>query len=895
MTLVLCCIYSMLSSQTMMVRPHGISPRDASASSEDIFDRSYNGLLNVGIETKMYLKGTFEDSTLSTAAAWTLVTKPTGSAAVVGDTSIVTVDSTGQIIAFTPDVAGTYKVAFSEGSTYSDTVTINAGTYVGGVLATDERDKTGFTGTQCGTCHQGEFAKWQETGHYDIFEGGMKGTVSSHYGGSCVGCHTTGYDSDAGNNGFDDRKQTWKGAETAFVFPDSTSLVDDYGSADTTDPVLFPAVWDSLFSFFPNSMQLARIQCESCHGPGSAHLGVTADSKMVSSLSADNCAWCHDSGTHHVYPEQWDVSVHANPQHPYTRSSCAPCHNGAGFIAFVKGGKVGLSEDMPENVPITCATCHDPHDNANEHQLRTVEVTLSNDEEVVGGGLGRLCMNCHKSRRNAALYTGVDFGYSSHYGPHHGPQADMLIGTNVPTFGKKLPTSPHFSATENACVNCHMAEGHADDEGNVLLAGSHSFSMTDPNGVDNVKACEECHGDIGEEFGEKRYYFNGNADHDGDGVEEGLKEEIEGLMDALALMIPPIDSSAVDVSGTYIYTETEAKAAYNYLFVEEDRSHGVHNPAFAVALLRITIQALKNNAIEGEIVAIDDVPNDQGKQVKIIWDKFVDDGIAVDPIRSYTVKRFDDYDTTWTGAGRHLADGSWRYALVVPTLFDSTIVTGQHLTKFKVVAISSDGTVFESEAAEGYSVDNLVPQAPPNLITAVVNQTVELSWEAPSDPDINYYEVYRSTNPGFTADETTLIGTTVDLTWGDEGLAGGTYYYKVAAVDFSGNKGDISDEVSAEVLSIGDEALPLEYALMQNFPNPFNPVTTIKFSMPENGFVTLMLFNSIGQISGELINKEMQAGRHSITFNGSQMSSGIYFYIIRVNDFRETKKMVLVK
>ena len=102
-----------------------------------------------------------------------------------------------------------------------------------------------------------------------------------------------------------------------------------------------------------------------------------------------------------------------------------------------------------------------------------------------------------------------------------------------------------------------------------------------------------------------------------------------------------------------------------------DHSYGIHNPAFTVALLKVTIQALVNNAIEGQIVAIDDVPNDQGKQVRIIWDKFVDDGIAVDPVATYLVKR-NDGDETWTGVGQHPADGSKRYALVVPTLYDST-------------------------------------------------------------------------------------------------------------------------------------------------------------------------------------------------------------------------------
>ena len=76
-------------------------------------------------------------------------------------------------------------------------------------------------------------------------------------------------------------------------------------------------------------------------------------------------------------------------------------------------------------------------------------------------------MNCHQSRRDAATYTNQP---GSHYGPHYAPQADMLIGTNVATFGKTLPTSPHISALENACVDCHMHE-RGDHGEHVLPEG----------------------------------------------------------------------------------------------------------------------------------------------------------------------------------------------------------------------------------------------------------------------------------------------------------------------------------------------------------------------------------------------------------------------------------------
>lgn len=90
------------------------------------------------------------------------------------------------------------------------------------------------------------------------------------------------------------------------------------------------------------------------------------------------------------------------------------------------------------------------------------------------------------------------------------------------------------------------------------------------------------------------------------------------------------------------------------------------------------------------------------------------------------------------------------------------------------------------------------------------------------------------------------------------------------------------------------------YQLFQNYPNPFNPNTTIKFSIPVNGFVTLQVFDMLGREVKSLVNNEMTTGFYSYNFNASDLSSGIYFYRIQVNgakgvEFVNTKRMVLVK
>jgi hypothetical protein len=89
--------------------------------------------------------------------------------------------------------------------------------------------------------------------------------------------------------------------------------------------------------------------------------------------------------------------------------------------------------------------------------------------------------------------------------------------------------------------------------------------------------------------------------------------------------------------------------------------------------------------------------------------------------------------------------------------------------------------------------------------------------------------------------------------------------------------------------------LPKSYALEQNYPNPFNPSTTITFTAPKTGHVTLKVFNTLGQVVATLVDDEYGAGTHEVRFDASVLSSGVYFYTLKSNDFSATKKMMLVK
>ena len=548
-------------SQTFSVHTFGVSPR---AVEEDTvahyFDSWYNGLQNVGNEAKVYLEVT--SSAKLNAPVWTIISKPIGSSAAFGATNDI--DTSNQVIFFNPDKVGTYVIVATDGS-LKDTITINSSLFVG------------YEKGACYICHNGAFVpegvplfnNWQGTAHATATTAGLNGTFGSHFGESCLQCHTTGYDTLANNGGFDDYP---------FVFP----------------TVLQPGMADSMTAVYPDAMARANVQCEACHGPANNHYGNANDERIAKTLSPELCGYCHDAtGAHEYYSEQYYASVHANPTTLARGSStsCAPCHSGSGFVAWMKGGKTALTS-APAVQKIACAVCHDPHDATNEFQLRTVSVTFANGVTESSIGNGALCMNCHQARVNGVDYTN-DYlnNLSSHYGPHHGPQGDMVAGTNAVDFGEKFPTSPHMQAADG-CIECHMSAASVNSDGSRQLFGSHSLNMVDPKtGNDNVSACAPCHGTIGTHFSDKKFYVNGNADLDGDGVANGLQVEIQGMLDSVAMYLPPVGQLGVSVTDSSV-TPLQAQAAYNYFFVEEDRSLGIHNPQYAYSVLAATLQRL---------------------------------------------------------------------------------------------------------------------------------------------------------------------------------------------------------------------------------------------------------------------------------------------------------------
>jgi hypothetical protein len=553
---------------TITLTPYGVSPREAGLSTTDIYKYQYTALHNVGVGTMMYIKVQRSSGKLE-SPKWSAIQYPSGSKPVFSSSVDVLNDST-QVIAFTPDKAGKYIVQVVDGL-FVGTMTINSAKYLGYQNSVVNGVDTKVT---CKTCHSSKVSEWEGTGHASMFTRAMNGTPglsgpTDHYSKNCISCHTTGYDKDstAVNDGFDD---------LTFTYP----------------TVLAPGTYDQLVVNFPDAMKRANIQCESCHGPASNHVGDTRDFRMEVSYDYKVCAYCHDDGNHHIFPEQFAVSGHAVTvnESGAGREACVRCHTGVGFVQFANN--IQTTDPLFDNsyTPITCAVCHDPHDATNEYQLRKVDASILGPNKtsvaVTDAGTGTICFNCHQSRTEAgAAVAGVGTSaISSRFGPHHGPQGDLLVGSNLLELGGiKLTKTNHIGVTEDACVKCHMYPNAKDASGKVMLSGSHSFAMSSPDGEDNMNACIQCHGStFGNSFDQARFFYNGEGDLDGDGTIEGLQDEVKHMI-ALIMNKLPIKAGATSPVPDKTWTADQLSAYWNAITVQEDRSFGIHNPKYIVS------------------------------------------------------------------------------------------------------------------------------------------------------------------------------------------------------------------------------------------------------------------------------------------------------------------------
>ena len=134
-------------------------------------------------------------------------------------------------------------------------------------------------------------------------------------------------------------------------------------------------------------------------------------------------------------------------------------------------------------------------------------------------------------------------------------------------------------------------------------------------------------------------------------------------------------------------------------------------------------------------------------------------------------------------------------------------------------------------------------------------------------------------------------GTTTDInkyTYLDNDVEKGKYYYRLKQIDYDGSF-EYSKEIEIEVNTANN------FSLKQNYPNPFNPTTSIKYTVPSNEYVTLKVYDILGNEVATLVNEQQESGRYTVNFDGDKLSSGLYIYKIQAGKFSQVRKMLLLK
>lgn len=564
-------------AQSFNLKIEAMSPGKLKLKSSSPTWNVSTGLPNIGKGTKAYLNA--DTSGEGVIYSWAITSKPDGSNAVL--------DSVGtKINSFTADMVGDYVVSVTVGAkTLSQK--IYAGIYNGSSLTKN-----------CAPCHvlneeYDKFDSWKETPHATIYMRGITGQLEVNsfgngvYATSCAKCHTTGWNSNAdnGNFGFLAKQTGW---DTTWYKPEI--LVNNEIEIPNGDMTR----WNLLNSNYSSLEPVATIGCESCHGPSKEHAMTVEKTRTAVSLDGGVCNQCHDAPTHHNIGSYWTASNHATlklSSAEASRTSCYPCHSGAAFVKFSKNQTTPGYDATEDNFPsISCATCHDPHVEANLglRILKLAKLTNGYVPPEGVGGMGNLCMNCHHARENGpARVASQQKKFTDRFYPHYSPQADMFLGSNGFEYGLNLEGIGTHQGLPDGCVTCHMqARSSSDTQSN------HEMNMVDEQGNDIVTSCKTCHGAKIQSFEDVKAFY----DYDGNGKIEGAIIEVQNLLNMLKATLP------LDASGEVVTMAKDSmivknhpnypevlKAMYNYQFVKQDFSMGVHNTKYAVALLKASL------------------------------------------------------------------------------------------------------------------------------------------------------------------------------------------------------------------------------------------------------------------------------------------------------------------
>lgn len=324
----------------------------------------------------------------------------------------------------------------------------------------------------------------------------------------------------------------------------------------------------------------------------------------IDGVGVQVCIDCHSNEHRATIHDAYAISGHANGTSWERGESadCARCHNNEGYIDYLsglyedeEGNKTASPDGYDLSNTINCNGCHDPveghrsfdfENDGNDFALRNIDpiqlfidpsVQLDMANSIDPLGKSNTCINCHQPRNSYPVPTGTgDYTItSSRFGPHHGPQSTLLdgiMGANIAGTTGYPGRGSAAHRTGSSCTNCHM--GPTTDG----TDGSHTWKPT-------LNACVSCH--------------NGWT---------SIPDEIPGWEDYTTLHNLLVAKGYISESGSILGANggnasssnplvipvKDAQAIWNYKTLEEDQSHGIHNPNYTRALLKNSIEAIQN-------------------------------------------------------------------------------------------------------------------------------------------------------------------------------------------------------------------------------------------------------------------------------------------------------------
>ena len=262
------------------------------------------------------------------------------------------------------------------------------------------------------------------------------------------------------------------------------------------------------------------------------------------------------------------------------------------------------------------------------------------------------------------------------------------------------------------------------------------------------------------------------------------------------------------------------------------------------------------------------------------------------------------------GLGETTKDGTWHtFQRNLKNDFE-TAVEGKTISEVYDILIRCNGRIDDVKLED----DSALPVELTTFTSSIINNKVKLYWETATEVNNYGFEIQRQNQVSSIenqdksrrwekisfVDGNGNSNSPKNYEYVDNTVNSGKYLYRLKQIDIDGQ---FKYSKTVEV----DLGVPSKFELSQNYPNPFNPTTVIKYEIPEiatfrflnNGqgasFVTLKVYDVLGNEISTLVNKNQEAGNYKVNFDAGNLTSGVYFYTLKVGDYLQTKRMILLR